>query len=71
VNPKRAWDVIREIQEGLQGHHRSPQIMKMELPDGSLATNDEQNANVFEPHLTKVFNRDDAPIDFTVLTRQD
>eukprot|EP00978_Attheya_sp_CCMP212_P008766 scaffold20596_cov47-Attheya_sp.AAC.1 len=65
VNPKRAWEVIREIQEGLQGHHRSPQIMKMELPDGSLAINDEQNADVFEPHSTKVFNRDNAPVDFT------
>eukprot|EP00978_Attheya_sp_CCMP212_P005464 scaffold12240_cov77-Attheya_sp.AAC.2 len=31
------------------------------------ATNDEQSADVFESHLTKVFNRDDAPVDFTVL----
>eukprot|EP00978_Attheya_sp_CCMP212_P040841 scaffold226946_cov37-Attheya_sp.AAC.1 len=41
----------------------------MELPDGSLAINDEQNADVFEPHSTKVFNRDDPPVDFTVLDR--
>eukprot|EP00978_Attheya_sp_CCMP212_P015929 scaffold41313_cov53-Attheya_sp.AAC.2 len=67
ANPKRAWEVIREIQEGLQGHHCSPQIMKMELPDGSLAINDKQNADVFEPHSTKVFNRDDATVDFTVV----
>eukprot|EP00978_Attheya_sp_CCMP212_P004001 scaffold8535_cov32-Attheya_sp.AAC.1 len=41
----------------------------MELPDGSLANNDEQNADAFESHSTKVFNRDDAPVDFTVLDR--
>jgi hypothetical protein len=68
-NPKRVWEVIREIQEGLQGHHRSPQIIRMELPDSLRAINDEQNADVFEPHSTKVFNRDDAPVNFTVLDR--
>jgi hypothetical protein len=43
--------------------------MKMALPDGELATNDEQNADVFEPHSTKVFNRDDAPVDRSILQR--
>jgi hypothetical protein len=41
----------------------------MELPISSLATNDKQNVDVFKPHSTKVFNRDDAPVDFTVLDR--
>eukprot|EP00978_Attheya_sp_CCMP212_P006821 scaffold15889_cov71-Attheya_sp.AAC.2 len=69
VNPKRAWEVIREIQEGLQGHHREPQMMKMALPNGELATNNEQNVDVFELHSTKVFNRDDAPVDRSILQR--
>jgi hypothetical protein len=41
----------------------------MEPPDGLLATNDKKNADVFEPHSTKDFNRDDAPVGFTVLDR--
>ena len=66
-DPKRAWEVIREIQQGLQGHHREPQIMKMRLENGTLATNDEENADVFEPHSFNVFNRNDAPVDNNVL----
>ena len=66
-NPKRAWEVIREIQQGLQGHHRDAQIMKMRLENGNLACSDEENADVFEPHSFKVYNRTDAPVDTSVL----
>eukprot|EP00978_Attheya_sp_CCMP212_P028965 scaffold101298_cov57-Attheya_sp.AAC.1 len=62
-NPKRAWEVIREIQQGLQGHHREHSTMKMRLENGELGTNDEENADVFEPHSFNVFNRKDAPVD--------
>eukprot|EP00978_Attheya_sp_CCMP212_P017788 scaffold47921_cov55-Attheya_sp.AAC.5 len=66
-NPKRAWEVIQEIQQGLQGHPREHNTMKMRLENGELASNDEENADVFEPHLFNAFNRNDAPVDNIVL----
>eukprot|EP00978_Attheya_sp_CCMP212_P036585 scaffold167269_cov29-Attheya_sp.AAC.1 len=66
-NPKRAWEVIQEIQQGLQGHHRVPQTMKMRLENGELAINDEENPDVFEPHSFNVFNRNDTPVDDSVM----
>eukprot|EP00978_Attheya_sp_CCMP212_P039733 scaffold209438_cov40-Attheya_sp.AAC.2 len=39
----------------------------MRLENGELATNDEKNADVFEPHSVNVFNRKDAPVDNSVL----
>jgi len=66
-NPKRAWEVIREIQQGQQGHHRVPQRMKMNLKNGELAVNDEENAEALEQHSFNVFNQNDAPVDNSVL----
>jgi len=37
--------------------------MRMQKPDGTFATTDKENADVFEPHYTQVYNRDDAPVD--------
>ena len=30
--------MIRELQAGITGHHRSPPIMRMMKPDGTFAT---------------------------------
>eukprot|EP00978_Attheya_sp_CCMP212_P044245 scaffold305120_cov29-Attheya_sp.AAC.2 len=39
----------------------------MRLENGELATNDEENADIFDPHSFNVFNRKDAPVDNSVL----
>lgn len=41
--------------------------MHMRKEDGTCAMSDEDNAEVFGPHFTKVFNRNDAPVDWTIL----
>lgn len=42
--------------------------MHMQKADGTYATSaDEENADVFGPHYTKVFNCDDTPVDWTIL----
>ena len=35
----------------------------MKKQDGSFALNDAENADIFQPHFRKLFNRDDAPVD--------
>eukprot|EP00978_Attheya_sp_CCMP212_P018863 scaffold52116_cov40-Attheya_sp.AAC.1 len=65
-DPKQAWKSIRLIQKGISSHHEEPRIMKMKMPNGETATNDKENADVFEPHFEKVFNNV-QPTDETVL----
>jgi hypothetical protein len=69
-NPKSAWKAIREIQEGLEGHHTAPSDMKMKLDNGELAKSDSDNADVMSKHFEKVFNNH-RPIDLTVLDEID
>ena len=65
-NPKRVWQTVKELQAGLTGHHMPLQDMRMKMGDGSLASNDDENADIFAPHFQRLFNRDDAPVDYTV-----
>ena len=55
-NPSLAWRKIRELAGGLSGHHEDPPMMRMRLPNGKLAQNDEENMLVFSPHFKKVLN---------------
>jgi hypothetical protein len=41
-NPKSAWKVIREIQEGLKGHHTAPSDMKMKVDNGVRTSKQQQ-----------------------------
>jgi hypothetical protein len=65
-NPKNAWCAIKEIRDGLEGHHKAQSDLKMRKADGELATNDSDNADVMGAHFTKVFNNHRA-IDPTIL----
>ena len=49
--PGEAWRAAKEVMAGDRCHHKSPTVMKMKLPNGNLATNDKQNADVFAAHL--------------------
>jgi len=67
ADPKKVWRTVKELQAGLTGHHAPLQEMQMKKSNGTMALTDEENADIFGPHFKFLFNRDDAPVDHTVL----
>lgn len=67
-NPRESWKALRHLQNGRSAHHKlAASAMHMRIADGTRAMSDDENADVFAPHFSKVFNRDDAPVDWSVL----
>jgi exonuclease III len=66
-NPKLTWKQVRVLEAGLTGHHRKPRTKRYMDENGIEATNDEEDADNASKHFRKVYNRDDAPVDFSVL----
>ena len=54
--PGEAWKAAREVTARNSCHHNKPMNIKMRMKNGELAANDKQNIEVFEEHLTKVYN---------------
>ena len=54
--PGEAWKAAREVTARDSCHHNKPMNIKMRMKNGELAANDKQNIEVFEEHLTKVYN---------------
>ena len=54
--PKIAWRSIREISDGVNGHHIKPTRIAMKLSDGSKSKTDKQHMSVFHPHFKKLYN---------------
>ena len=65
LDPCRAWKAITHIKRGIS-RTRSAAPTAMRKPDGSLCKTDEENAEVFSAHFSKVFNID-REFDPTVL----
>ena len=55
-NPKKAWDNIKQLAGEETSHHSAPTLIKMRLPPGQLAENDEENVSVFASHFKRVLN---------------
>lgn len=53
---KNSWEHMKEMQDGLSGHHSKPVTMKMRMENGELANNDKQNMQVFVKHFTTLYN---------------
>jgi len=47
-------------------HHEKPTVMQLRLPNGDLATTDDENTSVMGPHLAKVYQTH-RTVDFSVL----
>lgn len=62
-NSKNVWDAIKQINEGLTGHHTKPIDMVFEKPDGSPAINDLENINLITEHFQSVFNNNNNHVD--------
>ena len=65
-DPKSAWMAVREVEKGFEGHYSAQGDVKMRKPNGDIATNDRENADVMAEHFKKVFNNH-RPIDISVL----
>jgi hypothetical protein len=71
-DPRSAWKAIREINDGFSGHHKKATIIKMRKPDGTLAKNEQENAQVFLSHFEKVANlREESSFDPTIFQEID
>jgi hypothetical protein len=66
--PKEAWEAVRLLEKGSTAHHRPPQELHFRDPNtGNIATTPEANLEILRAHCHKVYNCDDAPVDFSVL----
>jgi len=54
--PRQAWQAIKELIAGDSCHHNKPVAMKMKMKNRELASNDRQNLELVEEHLSKVYN---------------
>jgi hypothetical protein len=57
LSPKEAWQSVNTIKASFFAHHKKPAMnIRMKLPSGQLATNDNKNAEVLVPHFNEIFN---------------
>ena len=67
-DPKRAWEGIKTLQDGLTSHHKSSQTMKFKRENGCFTKNDKEHIDELHPHFHKVFNCNPA-IDKNVFSK--
>jgi hypothetical protein len=66
--PKEAWEAVQLLEKGSTAHHRPPKELHFRDPDtGNIATMPEANLEILRTHCHKVYNREDAPVDFSIL----
>jgi hypothetical protein len=66
--PKEAWDAVCMLEKGSTAHHRPPQDLHFHDPaTGNVATTPAANLEILRAHCHKVYNHDDAPVDFSIL----
>eukprot|EP00957_Ditylum_brightwellii_P065523 4970206-Ditylum_brightwellii.AAC.1 len=56
TDPIKAWRVMRTLEKGLSHHHSKCHTVCMRKSDGTKATTDEENAEVFCEHFSHIFN---------------
>ena len=72
VDPRTSWKAVKEIAEGLYGHHKNTASMKMKKPNGDYCINDLENAEVFKNFYSKLYNNHEGTkYDETVLNEID
>jgi hypothetical protein len=64
----QAWQAIRILEKGSRAHHRQLNPFNFCNPDtGITETTPAANLKILHKHFHNVYNRDDAPVDHTVL----
>ena len=67
-NSKDSWQAITTLKEGISGHHKSPDIIRLFNKDGISTTIDEVKVKVLSKKFHGVYNRD-VSIDWSVLKK--
>ena len=62
---KGAWNIVSEIMEGFQTHHKMNNLKNFNDPNGKTAINDKENARVVKHFYQQVFDCM-MPIDMTI-----
>eukprot|EP00957_Ditylum_brightwellii_P055773 4226605-Ditylum_brightwellii.AAC.1 len=52
----KAWKAMRTLEKGLTHQHTKCRTIRMQKSDGTMATTDNENAEVFCQHFNKIFN---------------
>ena len=55
-NPKYSWKAVNTLKEWIQGHHKTPDIMKYIKEDRSFTGTDEEVVEILADHFHKVYN---------------
>ena len=55
-NPKDSWKAINTLKEWIQGHHKTPDIMRFAKEDSSFTGTDEEVVDILAHHFHKVYN---------------
>ena len=66
-DPKEAWKITRNFEAGLCSHWRTPQQQYIVNKNGILPTDKAESAQNHAEHRREIHNREDAPVDWSVL----
>ena len=65
---RSSWKAIRTLQEGSTAHHKDPFELTLRNPStGIIAMNPRESVAILNEFCTKLYTRDDAPVDWTIL----
>ena len=53
--PKDEWKAVKILVGVKEIHHDNPVVMRMQLPNGKIATADAKNASTLAPHFKRVY----------------
>jgi hypothetical protein len=66
--PKEACEAVQLLEKGSTAHHHPPQELHFQDPNtGNIATTPKANLEILHTHCHKVYNHDNAPVDFSIL----
>ena len=65
-NHKDSWKAVNTLKEWIQGHHKTPDIMRVVKEDGSFTGTDEEIVDILAHHFYKVYNSN-VEIEWSVL----
>ena len=65
-NSRDSWKAVNILKRWIQGHHKSPDIMRFEKDDGTFTVTDEEIVEILSKHFHTVFNSN-VKIDWSVL----
>ena len=58
ASPRDSWKAVNTLRELIQGHHKSPDIIRFKNEDGSFIETDENNVKYLSGHFHNLFNSD-------------